>query len=86
VVSGEPAGTSRERVESSQWSLGAAGLYTASDIPTSDPHRLSQAARTVALADVRRVLYLGSMGDEMRDHPPVHLLAVRCGFAGLSPS
>ncbi len=54
-------GPNCERAESSSGHVGAAGLYTADDISTSDPHRLSQAGRTVAVVDVRRELYRGSM-------------------------
>ena len=43
---------------------GATGLYTADDIQTSDRHRLSQARRIAAVADVRRVQYHRSMGDD----------------------
>jgi hypothetical protein len=74
-----------ERAESSQWSCGRRGLYTADDISTGDPHRLSQAGRTVAVADVRRELYRGSMATIWATIFRYTRLTVRCGFAGLLP-
>ena len=65
---------------------GAAGLYTADDIQTSDPPPLSQARRTVAMETFAGWQYRRSMGDHIGDHPSVHRVRVRCWFAGLSPS